>query len=85
MDGLSTADKLAKFAEAYGVAVRAGCITPNIEDEKAVRKMFGLPEPSADVISQWAKSDGVRLPITLQQTLVENTKTPEATPPTPPE
>lgn len=66
------ADKLAKFAEAYGTAVRAGVITPNLEDEKAVRKMFGLPEPSGEVIAEWKRTKGVRLPITLAKDLASS-------------
>lgn len=57
------------FAEAYGIAVRAGCITPNLEDEKAIRLMFGLPEPSRDVVAEWDRTNGVRLPITLSKDL----------------
>lgn len=67
MDAVGMSDKLRAFAEAYGVAVRAGCITPNIEDEKKVRELFGLPEVSADVVAEWARTNGVRTPITLSQ------------------
>lgn len=67
MDEVSKVDKLRVFAEAYGIAVRSGVMTPNIEDEKAVRAMFGLPEVSADVVSEWARTNGVRTPITLSQ------------------
>ena len=66
---MSKQDKLKAFADAYGVAVRAGVLTPNLDDEKAIREMFGLPAPNADVIKSWADSDGVRFPITLAQGL----------------
>ena len=58
-------ENLRTFAEAYGVAVRAGLLTPNIEDEKAARKLFGLPDVSQPVISEWERTNGVRAPITL--------------------
>lgn len=60
---------LREFCESYGTAVRAGVITPNIEDEIAVRKMFKLPPPPAAVVSEWARTGGVRLPITLSKDL----------------
>ena len=57
--------KLRAFLDAYGVAVRAGVLTPNLDDEIAVRKQMGLPEANDAVRSSWAKSDGSRAPITL--------------------
>ena len=63
------ADALNTFANAYGAAVRAGVITPNLEDEKAVRKLFMLPEPAPEVIAEWSRTKGVRLPITLSKDL----------------
>lgn len=35
-------DSLAKLLDAYGVGVRAGVITPCIEDEQEFRKALGL-------------------------------------------
>ena len=61
------AQALKTYAEAYGIAVRAGVITPNKEDEAALRKMFALPEMPQEVIVAWAKSDGVKAPIALAQ------------------
>jgi len=65
MDAVKHSDSLRVFAEAYGIAVRAGVLTPNIDDEKAVRKLFGLPEVTKEVVADWAKTSGTRQPITL--------------------
>lgn len=51
--------------EQYGVAVRAGVITPQVEDEDALRKRMGLPPVSEAVKSTWTKDGGTRRPITL--------------------
>lgn len=53
--------------DAYGVAVRAGVITPQIEDELNIRELFSLPAMSPNVVNLWNESNGVRLPVTLQQ------------------
>ena len=53
--------------DAYGVAVRAGVITPQMEDEKSVRELFSLPAMSPNVVNLWNESNGVKRPITLQQ------------------
>lgn len=59
--------KLRELIEAYGVGVRAGVITPCLEDENEFRKWLGLQAAPAAVVSDWGKTDGVRKPITLQQ------------------
>jgi len=51
--------------DAYGVAVRAGAITPEREDEAAFRKEAGLPPMSAAVLGAWVEDKGFRRPITL--------------------
>lgn len=53
-------------ADAYGIAVRAGVITPNVDDEKFFRTQLGLPSVNKAVKQSWKKTDGVRQPITLQ-------------------
>ncbi|MFA6121912.1 MAG: hypothetical protein WCT35_04865 [Sideroxydans sp.] len=53
------------MADAIGVAVRAGVVTPQIEDEKEFRKKAGLAEMSAEVVEKWKQDGGVRAPITL--------------------
>jgi hypothetical protein len=53
------------YCDAYGVAVRAGLITPNPVDEAFIRRMFGLPDMSEEVRRAWQETGGVRTPITL--------------------
>lgn len=53
-------------AEEYGVAVRAGAITPSLADEEAFRGRMGLAPASDDVRKAWEKDGGARRPITLQ-------------------
>jgi hypothetical protein len=55
----------AKF-DAYGVAVRAGALTPQTSDEDQFRSEAGLPIMSEAVDSAWNDDGGVRRPITLQ-------------------
>jgi hypothetical protein len=56
----------AKF-DAYGVAVRAGAITPAKEDEDLFRKEAGLPSMPKAVAGAWQEDKGYRRPITLAQ------------------
>ncbi len=55
------------LGDAYGIAVRAGLITPQLDDEKAARQAAGLPALSVDAINAWTASGGVRGPITLKE------------------
>lgn len=52
--------------DAYGVGVRAGCVTPNLDDETDLRADTELPKPSAEVVKSWVVDGGSRKPITLQ-------------------
>lgn len=52
--------------ENYSIAVRAGAITPNQEDEAHFRETMGLPPMSAAVLAEWKKLKGTRAPITIQ-------------------
>jgi hypothetical protein len=54
----------AKF-DAYGVAVRAGAITPCDADEDEFRKEAGLPAMTPAVKGAWKEDKGFRRPITL--------------------
>lgn len=49
-----------------GIAVRSGFITPQQEDETALRAALKLPVPSAAVNSMWDAQGGVRQPVTLK-------------------
>jgi hypothetical protein len=59
--------KLRDLLEAYGSGVRAGVITPCLQDENAFREMLGLQSAPQDVVSAWAAQGGIRAPITLQR------------------
>lgn len=56
--------------EAFGVAVRAGVLTPSETDEESLRKQLSLPPMSDDVLAEWERIGGTRTPITLQQETV---------------
>lgn len=58
------AESLKEEFDLYGIGVRAGVITPQVEDEEAFRTKAGLPAPSAPVKQAWA-AEPVRRPITL--------------------
>jgi phage gp29-like protein len=53
-------------ADAYGVAVRAGAITPNLKDEAYFRQIAGLPPVGPEVRAAWTH-DPTRSPITIAQ------------------
>lgn len=53
------------FVDTYGIAVRAGVVTPQVDDEKMLRDRLGLPEMGSDAVSAWEDDGGVRRPITL--------------------
>ena len=61
---MADVNKLRIWIDSYGVAVRAGVVTPCSTDEAYIRKMFGLPEMPEEVIANWDK-DPIRQPITL--------------------
>jgi hypothetical protein len=60
-------EKLIDLLEAYGAGVKAGVITPCLQDENAFRKLMGLEPAPPAVEADWDKSEGVRKPITLQK------------------
>jgi len=68
-------DGLKSMLDAYGVGVRAGVLTPNIDDEIAIRAQFGLPPVNDAVRAAWSESGGVRFPITLAQDLSDQPET----------
>jgi len=57
--------KLKTLTDIYGIGVRSGLVTPQIDDEVYFRKLAELPEMSEDVVEDWAKTDNVRKPVTL--------------------
>lgn len=60
--------------EAYGIAVRAGLITQQVEDEEAMRRELGLPELSDRIKEQWQEEGNTnRKPTTLKSNEKEPT------------
>jgi capsid protein len=58
-------ERIKAEADAYGVAVRAGVVTPQTDDEGAFREKLSLPPMGADAKKAWKEDKGVRRPITL--------------------
>jgi capsid protein len=52
--------------DSYGIAVRAGAITPIKDDEKHFRNLIKLPEMNEAVEQAWKDAGGFRTPITLK-------------------
>jgi hypothetical protein len=50
----------------YGIAVRSGFITPQMEDEEKFRLDMGLPQMSARAKELWEKQQGTRTPVTIK-------------------
>ena len=63
---MADVSKLRVLMDAYAIAVRAGVMTPNLDDEIYLRELFGLPVVNDAVRADWEKSGGVRRPITLK-------------------
>jgi lambda family phage portal protein len=83
----SAPDAVKASAENYGTAVRAGAITPQVQDEEDFRVRMGLPAVSDDARNAWEEDGGARRPITLQSKkdqVVPDPTTEEGTPPDPP-
>jgi phage gp29-like protein len=57
--------KMRQQVESYGVAVRAGLVTPNMADEEYFRKINKLPAMPPEVVESW-QSNPTREPITIQ-------------------
>jgi len=70
-DRLSKARIVRDLIDAYAIGVRGGVLTPCLQDENAFRRMIGLADAPAEVKAEWARTAGVRLPITLQRGLAE--------------
>jgi len=62
---LARIEQVKAVADAYGVGVRAGAITPTEEDEMFMRKQLGLTDIPAPAKSSWKQDKGFRRPITL--------------------
>ena len=71
MAKLESAQTVKTLIDAYAAGVRGGVLTPCLQDENEFRKLLGLPDAPDAVVAEWGRSDGVRLPITLQKGLAE--------------
>ena len=67
MADLSNTEKLKALFDAYGIAVRAGALTPCLQDENDFRELMGLRPAPAEVTADWKSSGGVRRPVTLMK------------------
>jgi hypothetical protein len=57
---------LRSTVETYGIAVRAGAITPQQIDEETIRLALSLPPLSGQALAAWQEDGGVRRPITIK-------------------
>lgn len=64
--GGSESDEIKRIMDAYGVGVRAGVITPTIEDEERFRQLLGIQGVSEEIRQTWQEDGGTRRPITLK-------------------
>jgi hypothetical protein len=71
-DELST--RVRTLVDAYAIGVRAGVLTPCLEDENWFRKLFGLSKAPAEVVNAWRQIGGIKNPITLQKSIPEATE-----------
>lgn len=65
--GIAGIEEVKATADAFGVAVRAGAITPTAEDEDHFRNKLQIPSKPAAIATAWAEDGGFRRPITLLQ------------------
>jgi len=76
-----TSQDVKAAADAYGVSVRAGALTPQESDEVHFRKVLRLPDEEDVVKKAWKDDGGARRPITLKaQDDFENEGNPPADP-----
>lgn len=63
-------------ADAYGIAVRAGAITPQVSDELEFRQSAALPPMSPETLELWKKHGETRQPITTRPGIAPANDTP---------
>ncbi|MGC4033682.1 MAG: phage portal protein [Tepidisphaeraceae bacterium] len=80
-DGVSPIDQVRATVDAFGVGVRAGGLTPQVQDEEKLRSALSLPPMSAAAREAWASEGGVRKPITLAKPEDASASTTPATEP----
>lgn len=62
---MANIEEVKALADSFGVGVRAGTITPTIDDENFMRSKLGLPPVTEAARKAWSKDGGTRRPITL--------------------
>lgn len=62
--GMTMSKPLSEMLEEYGTAARAGVLTPQAEDEAAIRAALGLPIMSSKVTGLWSDT-AYRKPVTI--------------------
>jgi hypothetical protein len=58
---------LVQLLNGYGVAVRAGVVTPQKADEVYFRQLMDLPPMGAEADADWAVTNGIRSPLTIKR------------------
>jgi hypothetical protein len=61
------ATRIRTLLDAYAIGVRGGVITPCLDDENWFRSLIGLGKANESVVAEWERTNGIRLPITLQK------------------
>jgi lambda family phage portal protein len=64
-------DDLKAVVDVYGVSVRSGSITPQVEDEEYFRNELGIPAMSENAKAAWER-DKTRRPVTLTTVALDN-------------
>jgi hypothetical protein len=59
-------DQLQDKMNVYGVAVRAGAVTPQSQDEEYFRQRMGVPGMSQEARTAWDDGGNIRRPVTLK-------------------
>jgi len=71
--------ELRNVIDAYAIGVRAGVITPCIQDENAFRRLLGLDAAPQEVVDNWKMTDGIRQPNTIRRSVDELAEIGDAT------
>ncbi len=67
--------RIRTLLDAYAIGVRGGVLTPCLNDEQWFRRLIGLDEAPEAVVAEWQRTNGIRMPITLQKELQDQSGT----------
>jgi hypothetical protein len=70
---------LRNLVDSMAIAMRAGLLTPTLQDENDLRAMFGLRPAPPEVVDNWKTTDGIRQPNTIRRTVDELAQIEDAT------